>query len=175
MISKKFLFQTTILLLIPLFALLISACSSAPAEEAPASDAAEPSESAAPEINPRILFSSDLDGNSEIFVMNADGTDQRQLTDSEAIDIEADSDDPAWWQHVLQATDPTWSPDNQRIAFIFAGEVYSMNADGSDIRRLTDGMSDTMSPTYSPDGQQIAFISNQDGDREIWIMNVDGN
>jgi dipeptidyl aminopeptidase/acylaminoacyl peptidase len=74
---------------------------------------------------------------------------------------------------------PAWSPDGTRIAFEHFGDgqvlpsrIYVMNADGSDVRRLTargdttqDGESD---PVWSPDGSRIAFWSQGDG-----IMSVD--
>ena len=69
----------------------------------------------------RIAFVSDRDGDSEIFVMNADGTEVRQLTDN---------DDWDW------NTYPSWSPDGDRIVFANDRdgdwEIFVMNADGTD-------------------------------------------
>jgi formylglycine-generating enzyme required for sulfatase activity len=47
-----------------------------------------------------------------------------------------------------------------------------MNADGSDVRRLTDHPADDYWPTWSPDGSQIAFASERDGNFEIYVMRV---
>ena len=67
----------------------------------------------------RISFTSRRDGDAEIFVMNADGTDVRQLTDN---------DDGEW--------NSSWSPDGDHIAFdstrYGSNEIFVMNADGTD-------------------------------------------
>ena len=54
-------------------------------------------------------------------------------------------------------------------------EIYSINTDGSDLKRLTDnGVNDGL-PTFSPDGQFIAFVSDEGGQWAIWAMNADGS
>ena len=114
----------------------------------------------------RIVFGSgsvyDSDGtfyDSEIFVMNADGTEVRQLTDNDDGDFE-----------------PSWSPDGKRIAFsswrVGDSEIFVMNADGTKVRQLTDN--DGSAPSWSPNGKHIAFSSERDGDFEIFVMNADG-
>jgi TolB protein len=73
---------------------------------------------------------------------------------------------------------PAWSPDGTRIAFAStrAGneEIYVMNADGSNVRRLTNSPALDGSPTWSPSGPQIAFRSDRSGGPEIYIMGADG-
>ena len=76
--------------------------------------------------------------------------------------------------------DPAWSPDGQKIAFTSNRDgggndwdIYVMNADGSDIARLTDGAGNEY-PAWSPDGQKIAFSSDRGGDSDIYVMNADG-
>jgi Tol biopolymer transport system component len=49
-----------------------------------------------------------------------------------------------------------------------------MNADGSDIRRLTDSPYQDLRPRFSPDGLRIAFTSHRDGNAEIYVMNDNG-
>ena len=85
----------------------------------------------------RIAFSSERDGNLEIYVMNADGTGQTRLTNNPAEDEE-----------------PAWSPDGTRIAFHSHHngnrEIYVMNADGSGQTRLTNNPADESEPAWSP-------------------------
>ena len=109
-----------------------------------------------------IAFTSDRDGDYEIFVMNADGSEVRQLTDN-------DDDDGL----------PAWSPDGKRIAFTSDRgdkfEIFVMNSDGTEVRQLTDNDDSDWSPSWSPDGKRIAFTSDRYGDWEIFVMNADGS
>jgi TolB protein len=52
--------------------------------------------------------------------------------------------------------------------------VCVVNADGTGLKALASGDSDTGQPAWSPDGKSIAFVSERDGDVEIYIMNADG-
>jgi Tol biopolymer transport system component len=57
----------------------------------------------------------------------------------------------------------------------FGNDIYRMNADGSDVTRLTVTQSSNLDPAWSPDGRRIAFSSRPPaGDEEIWVMNADG-
>jgi len=110
----------------------------------------------------RIAFASNRDGNDEIYVMNADGSELKNLTNNPAIDY-----------------NPAWSPDGQRIVFLSDrtgnGDIYVMNADGSKVTRLTDTPANDRRPCWSPDGRRIAFSSERDGNWEIYVMNADGS
>jgi len=71
------------------------------------------------------------------------------------------------------------SADGTRIA-VAAGrdgsaEIYVINADGSDMERLTNNSAADSWPTWSPDGARIAFASGRDGNTEIYVMNADGS
>lgn len=109
----------------------------------------------------RIVFVSKRDGNSEIYVMNVDGSGQTRLTLNDAADL---------W--------PTWSPDGTRLAFYSNRdgnyEIYTMNADGSNQTRLTSNATWDGYPTWSPDGSQLVFVSERNGTGDLWIMNANG-
>ena len=74
--------------------------------------------------------------------------------------------------------DPAWSPDGTRIAFESHGDgasnIYTMRADGTDVRQLTANGADDVDPVRSPDGTRIAFDSNRGGRRGIYTIRADG-
>lgn len=106
--------------------------------------------------------------NSEIYMMETDGSNQIQLTHSPAED----------WQ-------ATWSPDSQRILFTSARdgdwEIYIMDvSDGGKmgdkaLTQLTENDIQDGFPAWSPDGTKIVFSSVRDGNEEIYLMNADGS
>ena len=62
-----------------------------------------------------------------------------------------------------------------RIAFDNHQDVWTINADGTDLTRITDSPGPDFDPSWSPDGTQIAFRSERSGEPEIWLMNADGS
>ena len=106
------------------------------------------------EHQPKILFDS---GDSpelmdvQIYVMDPDGSNVRQLTETSPGTVSRDA---------------AWSPDHQKIAFMSNRdgdpEVYVMDADGSDVRRLTTHRGFDGFPAWSPDGKRIAFARDTD-------------
>src|SRR6266498_2227045 len=62
-----------------------------------------------------------------------------------------------------------------RIVFVNYHDVWSSNADGTGLTRLTQSPWPEFDATWSPDGTQIAFRSEPNGDQEIWLMNADGS
>ena len=107
----------------------------------------------------RIVFTSDRTGTGQVYVMDADGSDQVQLTF-----------DPAFKDQV-----PDWSPDGSRIAYAAGdpGDVLVMNADGSDQHTIVGGPTDDFGSAWSPDGGQIAFIRFDD--RTVYVVDADGS
>jgi len=99
-------------------------------------------------------------GNSNIYLVDANGADVKQIT------------------FTREDYQPVWSPDGQRIAFVsdreLDYEIYVMDADGANQINLTNNFADDERPTWSPDGQRIAFQSDRNGDYEIYVMNADG-
>jgi hypothetical protein len=110
--------------------------------------------------------------NSELHVMDADGS------------VSAITDDELFQQ------DPAWSPDGSTLAFIasnqsdYAWEIFLANADGSDVRRITEYAGYDHSPVWSPDGALIAFTSDRFRGPDLrgenqgglpYVMNADGS
>jgi Tol biopolymer transport system component/uncharacterized protein (DUF1501 family) len=73
---------------------------------------------------------------------------------------------------------PALAPDGSRLAYAYADggrqQLYSVDAQGSDRKALTDGPGLNMAPSYSPDGQRIAFCSTRHGNYEIYVMEASG-
>ena len=115
-----------------------------------------------PDSEARIAFDSDRDGDFEIYVMNADGSNVTQLTHNYANDLV-----------------PDWSPDGGRIMFPSDRdgdwEIYVMNVDGSNVIQLTHDSATDFAASWSPDGGRIVFYSDRDGDQEIYVMDANGS
>lgn len=107
-----------------------------------------------------IAFASSRAGDRQLFVMNADGTNIRQVTSLDNMGGRS-----------------TWSPDGTRLAFYRGSRgdrnIYIINVDGTGLVQLTNG-GDNLGPSWSPDGNWIAFTSFRDGNNEIYLIHPDG-
>ncbi|HET9481747.1 MAG TPA: hypothetical protein VFP98_08325 [Candidatus Polarisedimenticolia bacterium] len=120
-------------------------------------------------LKDRIVFTSDRDGDLEIYSMKLDGSDVRRLTFEKGYDGGA-----------------FYAPDGRRIIYrgsrtddYRALQVYVMNADGSGKRQLTYGKGTSFAPSWHPDGRRIVYSSNSDapednrGNFELYLLDVD--
>ena len=117
----------------------------------------------------KIAFTSERLGKyeSKVYLMNADGSDQTEMTGPITINNIAARD------HC-----PSFSPDGTKIAFYSSrtmhAEIYIVDIWGNIIQLTTDPH-DNAWPSWSPDGKKIAFVSNRDGNYQIYVMNTDGS
>jgi Tol biopolymer transport system component/alpha-tubulin suppressor-like RCC1 family protein len=107
-----------------------------------------------------IVFISTRDGNREVYVMNADGSGTRRITNTPGDEFA-----------------PAWAPDRSAIVFEreVAGDaqIFGVGAGGSGEVQLTfDGVNTR--PRFSPDGTKVGFTSTRNGTAEVWVMDADG-
>jgi Tol biopolymer transport system component len=102
--------------------------------------------------------------NYEIFIINSDGTNLRQLTDSEAWDVV-----------------PSISFDGSKVVFQSDVdgdfEIFIINSDGTNLKQLTSNDIDDYKASINMDGSKIAFLRDAEvfGKSEIFVMNSDGS
>ena len=145
-----------------------------------------------------IAFTSGRTGNSEIYIMDMEEKNIRNLTNHPATDFSPTFSPNGRWMAYVSDRDiylmnsrtkerhrlteggaPDWSPDGESIVFVSRragrGHIYKMDINGEEVQQLTnDGGND--GPSWSPDGQWIAFSSRRDGDIFSWVyvMTADG-
>ncbi len=114
-----------------------------------------------------IVFTSDRDGTADLWVMDADGGRQAQLT-----------------KLAGDESSPQWSPDGTRVAFSAsegggASDIYVTDADGENLRQITHTDSCEDIPTWSPDGTRLLVVSASDCEDEftaaLVVMSADGS
>lgn len=151
-----------------------------------------------------MLFSSNRDGNYEIYEHDYSTGHERRLTQDSGSDlcprlsngrvVFFSNRDGNWEIYMMKSdgTDvqrltnssgsdlsPNWSPDGTRIVFESDrdgnSEIYTMAADGTDVRRLTNDLASDKEPSWLEGGERIAFASNRDGNWDIYIVDADGS
>jgi TolB protein len=113
----------------------------------------------------QIAYVSARGGNKEIWVMDYDGANQRQLTHLKSISLT-----------------PRWSPDATRIAFtcfapfrgVTSAQICMYSAASDRLLAFPRFRGTSGSPAWSPDGSEIAFMSSQNGDPEIYVSDAGG-
>ena len=112
------------------------------------------------------MFASQVEGVPQLFIIDADGTDARQVTHLAGIRGRND-----------------WSPDGVTLSTYIGSawdrDIYLFDTNGENLRQLTDGLGN-LAPSFSPDGRWITFMSYRDHPHavlgcEIYIMRVDGS
>ena len=118
-----------------------------------------------------IAFVSERDGNPELYVMPPNGSPEVRVTETPTV----------------QEGNPNWSPDGSALAFDACMatsfpcpgtpnyEIFTVNVNGTELRRLTNVPGIDFNPAWSPDGRQIVFRSDRSGFTHIWKMNADGS
>lgn len=111
----------------------------------------------------KLVFASDESGNSEIYMINADGSGRAQLTNNKVED-----------------RDPSFAPDGSKIVYASdptgkkSLQIFTLDVKTNKTTQLTTSTNDNYSPVYSPDGAQIAFISSRDRFPKVYLMDADG-
>jgi Tol biopolymer transport system component len=131
-----------------------------PAESAPFPSPSTAIATAAKVRSGTIVFSTDRDGNSEIYTMSPGGKNVTRLTNDPGPD-----------------SYPQWSLDGSKLVFVRNGDVFVMNPDGSGQTNLTNSPAPDAYPSWSPDGSKIVFSSFLDGGfiSRLYVMNADGS
>lgn len=105
-----------------------------------------------------IVYTSTKDGNQEIYIMNANGSEKRNISNTSIDEVM-----------------PFWAKDGY---IYFSAEidsyyqVFKCKPDGSDRQQVTTATGDKLMGQPSPDGTQLLYYGNQDGNMEIYVMNL---
>src|SRR5579885_1123055 len=166
---------------------------------------------ATPDFTPdgkHIVFSSTLSGWAQIYIADLDGGNLRRISSTRTIEVEPKVNPKTGTDLVYvggpepeqiyrmnldgvnverlttgegQATNPSWHPDGQIIAFSWTRgyepgnfNLFLMDVATRSVTQLTHGEGRNENPTWAPDGRHLVFMSNRSGSRQIWTMLADG-
>jgi Tol biopolymer transport system component/DNA-binding winged helix-turn-helix (wHTH) protein len=108
----------------------------------------------------RIIYGSDASGDLDVWLMDADGRNQRQLTVAAQPDVK-----------------PTVSPDGRFVVFVSwrtgTSHLWRIDIDGSNLRQLTDGAAESY-PHVSPDGRWVVYLSAEQNKSTMWKVSTEG-
>ncbi|MBE7432868.1 MAG: PD40 domain-containing protein [Anaerolineales bacterium] len=117
-----------------------------------------------PAASGHIIFTSDRDGQNDLYMVTPDGGETTRLTAGASVD---------------ESGTPQLSPDGTRVAFAATignnTDIYVVDIASNAISRITDAQGRDSSPSWSPDGGRIVFESFRDGNLEIYTVNADGS
>jgi TolB protein len=120
----------------------------------------EAADSRNPAVSPdgnKIVYSSRISGNYDIWTMSLNGNSYR-LTDAEG-----------------DESSPSWSPDGNTIVYSAMGDIFTIGLNAVRPVKLTSDTYNNIEPSYSPDGNSIVYASNVGGDYDLWILSADGS
>ncbi len=109
-------------------------------------------------LHPRdriVAFTADAAGARQLFTLALRGGYPSQLTASEE-----------------NVSDPQWSPDGRRLAFVRKEAIWVIEADGSRLVRVTEHPAGNTLPRWSPDGRRLAFVSRRRGWSQVWLVDA---
>jgi Tol biopolymer transport system component len=113
----------------------------------------------------KLAFVSNVSGNSELYVVNADGSGLQRLTNTPGTELR-----------------PAWSPDGTQLVYdlsvddpLVSRDLFIINADGTGARQLVTGGNDNIHASWSPEGERIAFSSRRNGSGDIYITTLNGS
>jgi Tol biopolymer transport system component len=133
----------------------------------------------------RVIFTSTMDGDLEIYSMNTDGSDVRRLTNRVGYDggpyFSPDGKRIVWranYPETPQEIEEYKQLLSRHLVRPSKMEIWVANADGSEARQVTRNGAANFAPFYTTDGKRIIFASNMDDPRrrkfELYLINVDG-
>lgn len=104
-----------------------------------------------------VAFRRTIGQSQDIYLMAADGSAFVNLTDDASVD-----------------SDPAWSPDGGRIAFVSTrsgnADLWVVNVDGTGLTQVTDDQGSIRFPQWSPDGSRIAYSANVNDQRDLYVV-----